>query len=201
VIPDDVPSETPVVVERTTVSRPDPTGGGDVPPIPDREYDIVLLAGSAGGLAAVSAVLGALPADFPVPVLIVQHLDPRHGSLMAEILRRRTPLRVEEAREGTRTQPSTVSIAPPDEHLLVGANGRLCLSYSDPVHFVRPSADLFFESGAESFPGRTVGGLGLGLFVVRKFAEIQGGRAWVEDAPGGGAAFRVLLPDEPQTRD
>jgi len=41
----------------------------------------------------------------------------------------------------------------------------------------------------------TVGGLGLGLFVVRKFAEIQGGRAWVEDAPGGGAAFRVLLPD------
>jgi len=43
--------------------------------------------------------------------------------------------------------------------------------------------------------GSAVGGLGLGLFVVRKFAEIQGGRAWVEDAPGGGAAFRVLLPD------
>ena len=42
-----------------------------------------------------------------------------------------------------------------------------------------------------------VGGLGLGLFVVRKFAEIQGGRAWVEDAPGGGAAFRVMLPDRP----
>ena len=72
------------------------------------------------------------------------------GSLMAEILRRRTPLRVEEAREGTRTQPSTVYIAPPDEHLLVGADGRLCLSHSDPVHFVRPSADLLFESGAES---------------------------------------------------
>ncbi len=43
--------------------------------------------------------------------------------------------------------------------------------------------------------GSPVGGLGLGLFVVRKFAEVQGGRAWVEDAPGGGAAFRVLLPD------
>ena len=46
----------------------------------------------------------------------------------------------------------------------------------------------------------TVGGLGLGLFVVRKFAEIQGGRAWVEDAPGGGAAFRVLLPDRQAER-
>jgi signal transduction histidine kinase len=45
--------------------------------------------------------------------------------------------------------------------------------------------------------GSAAGGLGLGLFVVRKFAEIQGGRAWVEDAPGGGAAFRVLLPDRP----
>jgi PAS domain S-box-containing protein len=44
--------------------------------------------------------------------------------------------------------------------------------------------------------GSAAGGLGLGLFVVRKFAEIQGGRAWVEDAPGGGAAFRVLLPDQ-----
>jgi len=43
--------------------------------------------------------------------------------------------------------------------------------------------------------GSPVGGLGLGLFVVRKFAEIQGGRAWVEDATDGGAAFRVLLPD------
>jgi signal transduction histidine kinase len=41
----------------------------------------------------------------------------------------------------------------------------------------------------------TVGGLGLGLFVVRRFAEIQDGRAWVEDASGGGAAFSVLLPD------
>ncbi len=49
--------------------------------------------------------------------------------------------------------------------------------------------------------GSAVGGLGLGLFVVRKFAEIQGGRAWVEDAPGGGAAFRVLLPDRPAPRD
>ncbi|MGA2472340.1 MAG: ATP-binding protein [Acidimicrobiales bacterium] len=52
-----------------------------------------------------------------------------------------------------------------------------------------------------NLPGRAGGGLGLGLFVVRKFAEIQGGRAWVEDAPGGGAPFRVLLPDEPQARN
>ena len=51
-----------------------------------------------------------------------------------------------------------------------------------------------FQRRADS----SVGGLGLGLFVVRKFAEIQGGQAWVEDAPAGGAAFRVVLPDRRQ---
>ena len=99
---------------------------------PDRGYDIVLLAASAGGLAAISAVLGDLPADFPVPVVIVQHLDPRHSSMMAEILRRRTPLRVEEARDGARVEAGTVYIAPPDEHLLVMPDGHLSLSHSDP---------------------------------------------------------------------
>ena len=124
---------------------------------PDRGYDIVLLAASAGGLAAISAVLGDLPADFPVPVVIVQHLDPRHDSMMVEILRRRTPLNVEEARDGARVEAATVYIAPPDEHLLVRPDGHLSLSHADPVHFVRPSADLLFESGAESYLGRAIG--------------------------------------------
>jgi two-component system sensor histidine kinase KdpD len=53
------------------------------------------------------------------------------------------------------------------------------------------------ESVFEAFErhgGRETSGLGLGLFIVRRFAELQGGRAWVEDAPGGGAAFKVTLP-------
>jgi two-component system, chemotaxis family, protein-glutamate methylesterase/glutaminase len=149
--------ETPMAVERIGVREPSPTEGRDLRPTPGRRYDVVLVAASAGGLAAISAVLGAIPADFPVPIVIVQHLDPRHASLMAEILRRRTSLQVEEAREGTRVKPSTVYIAPPNEHLLVRADGRLILSHADPVHFVRPSADLLFESAAESFPGRAIG--------------------------------------------
>jgi two-component system, chemotaxis family, protein-glutamate methylesterase/glutaminase len=120
------------------------------------KYDIVLLAASAGGLAAISTVLGALPGDFPAPVVVVQHLDPRHTSLMAEILGRRTPLRVEEATEGVITEPATVYVAPPGDHLLVNPGGRLSLSHADPVHFVRPSADHLFESGAGAFPGRVV---------------------------------------------
>jgi two-component system, chemotaxis family, protein-glutamate methylesterase/glutaminase len=149
--------EAPMAVERIAVPVPSPSEQGDLRSGPDRQYEIVLLAASAGGLAAISVVLGGLPQDFPVPIVIVQHLDPRHASLMAEILRRRTSLDVEEAQAGTRVESSTVYIAPPNEHLLVSPDGRLTLSHADPVHFVRPSADLLFESGAESFPGRVIG--------------------------------------------
>jgi two-component system, chemotaxis family, protein-glutamate methylesterase/glutaminase len=65
-------------------------------------FEIVALAASAGGLRALSEVLGSLPEDFPAALAVVQHLDPRHRSLMAEILGRRTPLRVQQAREGGR---------------------------------------------------------------------------------------------------
>jgi two-component system, chemotaxis family, protein-glutamate methylesterase/glutaminase len=120
-------------------------------------FDIVLIAASAGGLSAIGRVLSVLPSDFPLPIVVVQHLDPRHRSLMAEILGRRTPLRVQEAEDGTKTVPSTVYIAPPDEHVLVVSDGSLSLSHSELVHFVRPSADLLFESGAGAYPGRSIG--------------------------------------------
>ena len=139
------------------MTAPHPVGQDAQRRVPDRGFDIVLVAASAGGLAAISAVLGALPTDFPVPIVVVQHLDPRHASLMAEILRRRTPLHVQEAVQGTKVEAATVYIAPPDEHLLVRSDGHLSLSHADPVHFVRPSADLLFESGAESYPGRAIG--------------------------------------------
>ena len=148
--------ETPVVAEGFAVTEPVPGDQAGGPSSDPPAYDIVLLAASAGGLAAISTVLGALPGDFPAPVVVVQHLDPRHTSLMAEILRRRTPLRVEEATEGVITEPATVYVAPPDDHLLVNPGGRLSLSHADPVHFVRPSADRLFESGAGAFPGRVV---------------------------------------------
>jgi two-component system chemotaxis response regulator CheB len=119
-------------------------------------FEIVAMAASAGGLTALSEILSALPADFPVPVVVVQHLDPRHRSLMAEILERRTPLRVKQAQAGDRLEPGTVYVAPPDHHLLVNRDGTVSLSQSELVHFVRPSADLLFESMAASYGERSI---------------------------------------------
>jgi len=119
-------------------------------------FDIIALAASAGGLTALSRVLAALPADFPAVIVVVQHLDPRHRSLMADILSRRTPLQVKQAEEGEKVSPATVYIAPPNRHLLVNPDNTLSLSQSELVHFLRPSADLLFESVAASYRERAI---------------------------------------------
>ena len=123
---------------------------------PGTEFDVVAIASSAGGIAAIGQVLTSLAADFPAAIVVVQHLDPRHRSLMAEILSRRTSLQVVQAAEGDRMRPGTVHIAPPDHHLLVNPDGTLSLSHSELVHFVRPSADLLFESVAASYKERAI---------------------------------------------
>lgn len=119
-------------------------------------FDIVAMAASAGGLVALRQVLGALPAGFPAAIVIVQHLDPKHPSMLATILARQTKLRVKEAEARDVLARGTAYIAPPDHHLIVNWDGSLTLSQSEPVHFVRPSADLMFESVAASFKSRAI---------------------------------------------
>ena len=123
---------------------------------PNAAFDVVAMAASAGGLTALSNILSSLPPEFPGVVLVVQHLDPRHRSLMAEILSKRSPLEIREAKEGDTLSPKTVFIAPPNRHLLVNLDGTLSLSQSELVHFVRPSADLLFESVAAIYKDRAI---------------------------------------------
>lgn len=126
------------------------------PRFPGAAFDVIAMAASAGGLKALTTILSALPPTFPAAILIVQHVDPRHKSLMAAILERRTQLAVKEGANGDRLRPGTVYIAPPDYHLLVDGDGTLSLSHSELVHFVRPSADLLFESVAASYRERAI---------------------------------------------
>lgn len=111
-------------------------------------YEIVAVGSSAGGVKALIDVLGALPAGFPLPLVIVQHLDPHHDTILAEILDRRSQLRVKLAEAGEVLVPGVAYIAPPNRHLLVKPGGTLDLSASDQVRFVRPAADRLFESVA-----------------------------------------------------
>ncbi|MFF4797355.1 chemotaxis protein CheB [Streptomyces sp. NPDC001351] len=123
---------------------------------PTDGFEVVAVASSAGGINGLATLLGAFDAGLPVPVLVVQHLDPRHRTVIAEVLDRRTELDVKLAEDHERTRPGTVYIAPPDRHLLVGPGGLLTLTDSELVHFVRPSADLLFESVAGAYGSRAI---------------------------------------------
>jgi two-component system, chemotaxis family, protein-glutamate methylesterase/glutaminase len=158
--------------------------------VEDIGLDVIGIAASAGGLRALSALLSTLPLEFPAPIVVVQHLDPRHPSLMAGILGRVTPLFVKEAQEGEGLRPGVVYLAPPDRHLLVNPNATLSLSRTELVHFVRPSADLLFESLAASFKQHA-------LAIVLTGTGSDGARGLPAIKKMGG---RVIAQDE-QTSD
>jgi len=119
-------------------------------------FEIVAIASSAGGVTALAEVLGRLPANFGAAVVCVQHLDPRHRSLMPQVIGRRSALPVDQARDHMRVEPGHVYLAPPDHHLLVNRNGTLSLTQTELVNFVRPSADLLFESVAAAYGDRAI---------------------------------------------
>ncbi|MEH2374806.1 chemotaxis protein CheB [Nostoc sp.] len=131
-------------------------GNNHLPYFTNAAFDIVAIAASAGGLTALTKVLSTLPKEFTAAIAIVQHLAPQHRSFMAEILSRRTDISVKQAEEGDCLTPGKAYIAPPNHHLLVNSDGTLSLSQSELVHFLRPSADLLFESVAAAYKDRAI---------------------------------------------
>jgi two-component system chemotaxis response regulator CheB len=119
-------------------------------------FDVVAVGASAGGIEALHFLVGALPLPFPAAVLIVQHMDPRHKSVLADLLDRRSNLAVRAAVDGELVQPGTVRISRPDMHLLT-RDHRLVLTDTEPVHFSRPSVDLLFASVADEYGPRAIG--------------------------------------------
>jgi two-component system, chemotaxis family, protein-glutamate methylesterase/glutaminase len=122
----------------------------------DLRHDVVAIGSSAGGLRSLTEVLRVLPTDFPCSILVVQHLDPRKKSLMADLLNRVTNIRVKQAEHGEALLPGVAYIAPPDEHMLAGP-GKIQLAHSQLIHFLRPSVDLLFESVAGTYGSRCIG--------------------------------------------
>lgn len=120
-------------------------------------YRAAAIGVSSGGLQALTALLGRLPADLPLALLIVQHLGADAGDGLARLLDQRCALRVKEADEGEAVRPGTAYLAPPNYHLLVENDGVLALSVDPPVNFARPSIDVLFESAAMVFGPQLIG--------------------------------------------
>ncbi|MCX2894515.1 chemotaxis protein CheB [Stenotrophomonas lactitubi] len=145
---------------------------------------VVVIGASAGGVAALQIVLGALPASLPVPVLVVLHLPRDRSSRIADVLAPYCTLTLREAEDKQPLQAGTVTFAPPDYHLLVEDEQAIALSMDEPVLFSRPAIDPLFESAAAVFGTRVLAILltgassdgSDGVAAVRA----AGGQAWLQ---------------------
>jgi two-component system chemotaxis response regulator CheB len=132
-------------------------GGADAVPrssaafLHDIPAEVVAIAASTGGPAALHRILTPLSADFPVPILVVQHISRGFGPGLADWLDKASPLRVKLADDGETLRPATVYVARDDRHLCVSASRRIHLSAAPFVGGFRPSATVLFESVAAAF--------------------------------------------------
>jgi chemotaxis response regulator CheB len=121
-----------------------------------RRIDLVAIGVSTGGPNALSQLIGALPADLPVPVVIVQHMPPLFTRLLAERLAESSPLPVAEAVPGAVLAPPQVWLAPGDFHLAVeqvGGDVVLRTHQQPPENSCRPAVDVLFRCRGDDGDG------------------------------------------------
>ncbi|NCP13949.1 MAG: chemotaxis protein CheB [Sphingomonadales bacterium] len=119
--------------------------------------EAIVIGASAGGVHALLQVLPALPADFPVAILVVVHVPPRRDNALVALLAERCRLPVKEAEDKEPMVPATIYMGPPDYHLLVENDGTLALSSDETINHSRPAIDVLFESAADAFGARLAG--------------------------------------------
>lgn len=140
--------------------RPD-AGNGAGSHAPSK--DLVVIGASAGGPAALAAVLKGLPRSFPAPIVIVQHVDARFAPGLADWLGQHSTLPVKLASEGDRLALGQVLIAGTDDHLVFKSKDRLGYT-SQPANLAyRPSIDVFFHSAGNAWTGKLIGVLLTGM--------------------------------------
>jgi two-component system chemotaxis response regulator CheB len=158
--------------------------------IHSKQPEIVVIGVSTGGPAALQTLLPMLPGNFPIPVVIVQHMPQLFTALLAERLNRECALTVREAAFAMQPEPGTVSIARGDWHLefakLPFASGKMLrLSQGAPEHYCRPSVDTLFRSAAQAYGAGTLGvvltGMGSDGFEGCRAIRNAGGSILVQD--------------------
>jgi two-component system chemotaxis response regulator CheB len=152
--------------------------------------DVIAIGASTGGPNALSDVFSGLPADLPVPIVIVQHMPPMFTRLLAERLTAQSRLTVEEGRTGGVLRPGHVWLAPGDHHMAVVRDGqqtRIVVHQSPAENSCRPAADVLFRSVAQAFGAGTLAVVltGMGQDGLRGCEAIRavGGQILVQDEP------------------
>jgi two-component system chemotaxis response regulator CheB len=147
-------------------------------------YSVVAIGTSWGGLAALTRLLGDLPGDFSIPVVVVQHRSSDSEHLLVQLLQSATDMTVCEVEDKDPLTPGTVHVAPANYHVLI-EDGYLSLTVEEPVRFSRPSIDVMLTSAGDTYRSAAIGVVltGANEDGARGLAHIvkRGGRGLVQD--------------------
>ena len=150
--------------------------------------EIVAIGTSTGGPNALADLLPELPGDFPVPVVIVQHMPPIFTKLLADRLAARIPLEIAEGNAGDPLRPGKIWIAPGDYHMGLekSAHGaRVKLNQEPPENSCRPAVDVLFRSVVQVYGAGTLGVIltGMGQDGLRgcEYIHEAGGQVLIQD--------------------
>ncbi|WP_414529110.1 chemotaxis protein CheB [Nodularia chucula] len=119
-------------------------------------FEFIVIGTSLGGLSALQILLSNLPANFIVPIAIVQHRHKNSNGNLQGLLQAKSVLPIQEVEDKDEILPGKVYLAPPDYHLLV-ERGYFALSTDEPVSYARPSIDVLFESVADIYAEQVIG--------------------------------------------
>ncbi|MFZ5466202.1 MAG: protein-glutamate methylesterase/protein-glutamine glutaminase [Pseudomonadota bacterium] len=149
---------------------------------------ILVIGASTGGPAAVQKVLQGLPANYPVPIVVLQHMPALFTQAFAERLDRIIPLAVKEAENGEQPLPGHVYIAPGGQHTQLGwrqGKPAFVMREATPKEHYRPSVDIGFSSAASVYRADALGvvltGMGSDGVLGARALKAAGGRVWAQD--------------------
>lgn len=120
-------------------------------------FKAIVIGASAGGMEAIKAILSRLPADFALPIFIVQHIKAGKNSNTVDYFKRYCKIEIKEAESNMKIKKGVAYFAPPDYHLLVEKNKTLTLSVEDKINYSRPSIDILFETAADVYGKELIG--------------------------------------------
>lgn len=155
---------------------------------------VIVVGTSAGGLNALARLFGQLPKDFPVPVLVVQHISPdATGNSMIDALNSSTKLKCVHAENNTRPMPGYVYVAPSGHHVMIDSKKQIIVTKGAHENRSRPAIDPLFRSAAVAF--------GTGAIGILLTGYLDDGTAGMKVIQRCGGICIVQDPDDAQYPD
>jgi two-component system chemotaxis response regulator CheB len=151
-------------------------------------FKAIVIGASAGGMEAIKSILSRLPADFSLPIIIVQHMKAGKSSNTEDYFKRYCKINIKEAESNMKIKKGVAYFAPPNYHLLVEKNKTLTLSVEEKMNYSRPSIDVLFETAADVYKKELIG-------VILTGASSDGSNGLLEIKNKGG----LCIVQDPKT--